>query len=96
MFNLPLRRAPLCIFLLSCAAAAQTLNLPGVTDRFGNDASLDQAQLTQFNFYSFLVNSRDPHLTNVQTPDDSVSKLDLKAPGKARHEYEQGYRLLMR
>src|SRR5208337_3392850 len=96
MFNLSLRRAPLCIFLFSCAAAAQTLNLPGATDRFGNDASLDQAQLTQFNFYSLLVNRRDPHLTNVQTPDDSVSRLDLKSPGKSRHEYELGYRLLMR
>ena len=96
MIKLPLRWALLSILLLSCAAAAQTLNLPGVTDRFGNDASLDQAQLTQFNFYSFLVNSHDPHLSNVQTPDDSVSMLDLKAPGKARHEYQQGYLQLMR
>lgn len=96
MFNLLLRRMPLCMFLVSCAAAAQVLNLPGMTDRFGNVGSLDQTQLIEMNFDIFLVNSKDPHLTNVQTPDDSVSMLDLKAPGKARHEYEQGYRLLMR
>jgi len=96
MSNLPLRRASLCIFLVSCAAPAQVLTLPGTTDRFGNMQSLDQIQLTQMNFDIFLVNSRDPHLTNVQTPDDSISKLDLKAPGKARHEYQQGYLLLMR
>ncbi len=95
MFNLPLRRAPLCIFLFSCAAAAQLLSLPGTSDGFGNLQTFDEPQLTQLNFNIFLVNSRDPHLTNVQTPDDSVSRLDLKAPGKARHEYEQGYRLLM-
>jgi VWFA-related protein len=96
MFNLTLRRASLCIFLFSCAAAAQVMSLPGATDRFGNDAVLDQAALTDVNFNIFLVNSRDPHLTNVQTPDDSVSMLDLKAPAKARREYEQGYRQLMR
>ncbi len=96
MFNLPLRRAPLFVFLFSCAAAAQVISLPGATDRFGNDAVLDQAPLTELNFDIFLVNSHNPHLTNVQTPDDSVSMLDLKAPGKARHEYEQGYLQLMR
>jgi Ca-activated chloride channel family protein len=32
----------------------------------------------------------------LQGPSGSVSKLDLKAPGKARHEYSKGYELLMR
>lgn len=31
----------------------------------------------------------------LESPSGSVSKLDLKAPGKARHEYEKGYKLLM-
>jgi Ca-activated chloride channel homolog len=96
MFNLPLRRAPLCIFLYSCAAAAQLLSLPGPADNFGNRIVVDQIQLTELNTNIFLVNSRNPHLTNVQTPDDSVSRLDLKAPSKAQHEYQQGYLSLMR
>jgi VWFA-related protein len=96
MFDLPLRRAPLCIFLFSCAAAAQVLSLPSATDRFGNPSSMDEMQTSTLSFDIFLVNSRDPHHTNVQTPDDSVSKLDLKAPAKAQHEYAKGYQLLMR
>lgn len=31
----------------------------------------------------------------LESPSGSVSKLDLKAPGKARREYEKGYKLLM-
>lgn len=88
MFSLPLRRAPLCLFLVSCAAAAQVMSFPLGPENYGN--------VSQLNFNMFLVNSRDPHLTNVQTPDDSISKLDLKAPGKAQHEYAKGYQLLMR
>lgn len=36
--------------------------------------------------------SRSP----LESPNGSLSKLDLKAPGKARHEYEKGYQLLQR
>jgi Ca-activated chloride channel family protein len=32
----------------------------------------------------------------LEGPSGSVSKLDLKAPGKARREYEKGYQLLMK
>ncbi len=32
----------------------------------------------------------------LENPNGSLSKLDLKAPGKARHEYDKGYQLLMR
>ena len=31
----------------------------------------------------------------LDSPNGSLSKLDLKAPGKARREYEKGYRLLL-
>jgi VWFA-related protein len=95
MLNLPLRRALLFGFLLSCHAAAQLLTIPTSSDRFGNTTSLDEIQTTQLQFNLFLIGSRDPHLTDVQNPSGSVSKLDLKSPGKARREYEQGYRLLM-
>jgi VWFA-related protein len=96
MLNLPFRRALLFSSLLSCHAAAQVLNIPTSSDRFGNATSLDEIQTSQLQFNLFLIGSRDPHLTEVQNPSGSVSKLDLKSPGKARREYEQGYRLLMR
>jgi Ca-activated chloride channel family protein len=32
----------------------------------------------------------------LESPNASLSKLDLKAPGKARHEYDKGYQLLQR
>lgn len=32
----------------------------------------------------------------LESSNGSLSKLDLKAPGKARHEYEKGYQLLLR
>jgi len=32
----------------------------------------------------------------LESPGGSLSKLDLKAPGKARHEYDKGYQLLQR
>ena len=96
MVDPPLRRAPLFVLLLSCAAAAQVMTIPGSSDRFGNVTSLDQIQTSQLQTNLFLIWSRDPHRTDVQSPSGSVSKLDLKAPGKARREYERGYRLLMR
>ncbi len=96
MFNLPLHRVPLCMLLASCAASAQVLNMPGDTGTMGTTSYVDAIQRAQLNMDLYIANSRDRNLTNVQTPDDSVSRLDLKAPGKARHEYEKGYQLLMR
>jgi VWFA-related protein len=72
------------------------MTMPAMMDRWGNGVVVDQTQFAQLNMDIFEVNSRSPHLTNVQTPDDSVSMLDLKAPGNARHEYAKGYQLLMR
>jgi len=45
-------------------------------------------------FNMWLINgmNRSP----LETPSGSVSKLDLKAPGKARRQYDKGYELLMR
>ncbi len=95
MFNLPLRRVLLFSLLLTCDAAAQVLSDQKTSDYFGNNLSLDAVQTAQWQSNIFLIGSRNPHLTDVQSPSGSVSKLDLNAPGKARHEYEQGYRLLM-
>jgi VWFA-related protein len=95
MLNPPLRWALLFSFLLSCEGAAQLLTFPAASDRLGQPVPLDAIQTVDFEFNSFLIGSRDPHLSNVESPSSSVSKLDLKSPGKARREYEQGYRLLM-
>ena len=45
-----------------------------------------------FNF--FTINSQNPDLSPLQTPSGSISKFDLKAPGKARREFTKGYQLL--
>ena len=95
MLSLPLRRALLISVLLACDTAAQTFNIPGQSDAYGNMNPLDAMQMSQMQFNMFLINGRDPHITNLQTPSGSVSRLDLKSPAKARREYEQGYRLLM-
>ncbi len=56
--------------------------------------SLNLVQETLMDRNLWLINSqtRSP----LETPGGSVSKLDLKAPGKARREYEKGYQLLMK
>ena len=83
------RQALIPLFLLSCAAAAQVLGIPTGMH------TLDEVQTAHMDFNMFLIGSRDPHSTSLQTQGGSVSVLDLKAPRKAKREYEKGYRLLM-
>jgi tetratricopeptide (TPR) repeat protein len=47
-------------------------------------------------FSIFQLNTKNPNITPLESPSGSVSKLDLKAPGKAQREYQKGYQLLMR
>lgn len=79
--------------VLPCPAIAQNITISGPGDRF---APMDAVQNSRMDFNLFLLGSRDSHTTDLQSPSGSVSKLDLKAPGKARREYEQGYQRLMR
>ena len=95
MFKLPIRWT-LLLLPLSCAATAQVINLGSPSDaRFGTPLGTDAIQQTRMDYNFLLVDGRSPNGTNVQNPSNSVSALDLKAPGKAKHEYEQGYQLLM-
>ena len=93
MLNLRLHRALLSIAVLPCAATAQNITISGPGDRY---APMDAIQTTRMDFNLFLIGGRDSHTTDLQSPSGSVSKLDLKSPGKARHEYEQGYQRLVR
>jgi len=47
-------------------------------------------------FNLFTINSQNPDNTPLEGQSGSISKLDLKAPGKARREYEKGYQFLMK
>jgi VWFA-related protein len=57
---------------------------------------MDAIQTTQMDFNIFTINTRDPSRTPLESPSGSVSKLDLKAPGKAQREYQKAYQLLQR
>jgi Ca-activated chloride channel homolog len=78
---------------------AQVFSSPnGPANRFGSLATLDSIQTTKIDSNVFLINSQGSagSATPLQAPSGSVSKLDLKSPGKARREYEKGYQLLMK
>jgi Ca-activated chloride channel homolog len=80
---------------LSFTAAAQVLSFP--TSPMGSGAMAANPILTgQMDFNLLTVNSHDPNGSEVQSPSASVSKLDLKAPGKAQREYDKGFQLLMK
>jgi Ca-activated chloride channel family protein len=94
-----LRRPLQFVFLvssLSCAAGAQVLNFPHPGDAMQTSMSIDAIQTTQMDFNIFTVNTQNPDGSLVQSPSASVSKLDLKAPGKAQREYEKGFQFLMK
>jgi Ca-activated chloride channel homolog len=79
------------------AHAQQVFSVPISTNRFGTMTSLDAIQTTKIDTNVFMLNSRNRDTTSpLQAPSGSISKLDLKAPGKARREYEKGYQLLMK
>lgn len=89
-------RSGLLLVLLCYAAAGQVLTIPGSTNRFGSAFALDAIQTAQMDFNFLTINSQSPGTTPLQSPSGSVSKLDLKAPGKAQREFQKGYQLLMR
>ncbi|MGP0017809.1 MAG: VWA domain-containing protein [Candidatus Sulfotelmatobacter sp.] len=96
MARRPLQRV-LLIGILTCTGGAQVLTIPTRnTDRFNSGVELDAIQAAEMDFNIFAINSQDPNGSLVQSPSASVSKLDLKAPGKAQREYEKGFQLLMK
>jgi VWFA-related protein len=85
------------LLMLSCAGFAQVLSMPTTPGgKFGGGMGLDPIEAARMNFDLFTINSKNANRTPLQTPGGSVSKFDLKAPGKAKKEYEKGYQLLQR
>jgi len=82
--------------LLSCAAAGQVLSIPTFGNNYTNALAGDPLEGAQMDFAFFTINGQNANGTPLETPSGSLSKLDLKAPGKAQREYDKGYQLLMR
>ena len=99
----PATSASFLLILVSCIAAAQVMTIP--SSGFGNIGShssgtasgavglgLISAELMTNDLFAITNAQHSP----MESPSASVSKLDLKAPLRARHEYDKGYHLLMR
>src|SRR5271165_3065103 len=84
------------LLLLSSTASAQLMSLgpasnsPTFATPYMQPAS--QSILLQQSLFLIDGQLRSP----LESPGGSLSKLDLKAPGKARREYDKGYQLLQR
>lgn len=57
--------------------------------------ALDAIHSARLHLAIFQMDSFDPHTTEIQSLDGSVSWLDLKAPERPRREYQRGRMLLM-
>jgi Ca-activated chloride channel family protein len=78
-------------------ASAQVFSAPQSSDRFNTAAGMGAIGAARMDGNLFLINSQGTNATSaLQAPSGSVSKLDLKAPAKAQHEYAKGYQLLMK
>lgn len=75
--------------LIGCAAAQRPGGVPGE----GSQTGIDAAHL-QFSIMDLQVSQARNQGDGQESRSDSVSKLDLKAPGKARKEYAKGLRAL--
>jgi VWFA-related protein len=89
--------AELFCFVSACTGNAQVFSAPTSSNRFGTLTSLDSIQTVRIDSNVFLINGQRPEASSpLQAPSGSISKLDLKSPAKARHEYEKGYQFLMK
>jgi len=94
MINRALLRASF-VLLLSSTLSAQQMSLgSGSTMGVFSNPLQQSLQGIGLNQSLWLINVQGG--SPLDTANGSLSKLDLKAPGKARHEYEKGYQLLMR
>ena len=74
-------------------AAAQLFSAPTNGDKFGGITSLSALQTAKLDSAIFQYSSAGASILESSL---TISKLDLKAPGNARKEYDKGFQLLMR
>ncbi len=79
-------------FSLLALASAQVFNFPTSPSSAVNFSGLTASSMRDNDLWQINGMDRSP----LETPNGSLSKLDLKAPGKARHAYDKGYQFLMR
>jgi Ca-activated chloride channel homolog len=75
---------------LAGTLSAQSIPIGGIGPP-GGTAPFDTSMLN-----SMMLNRQAESDLSPQTPSSSVSKLDLKAPGRARREYAKGFQLMNR
>jgi Ca-activated chloride channel homolog len=92
----PIVLSTIILGLISYPAAGQVLSLPMGGDRFNSSMDMGPLRTAEMNFNLFTINSQNPDNTPLQGRSDSISRFDLKAPGKARREYDKGYQFLMK
>jgi Ca-activated chloride channel homolog len=77
-------------------ADAQVFTLPSSGGKFaGQMTSPSATEAVGIDTNIFRINTQNANNV-LENPSSTVSKLDLKAPGPARREFEKGYQLLMR
>ena len=85
----------LCLLFLSPILSGQVMNFPtSPGNSIGTASSMNLVQSTVMDHNLWVINGEAR--SSLETRNGSVSTLDLKAPGKARREYEKGYQLLMK
>ena len=95
MHHIP--RCVVIVALIACSAAAQVLSIPtSGGGKFGGGIEMGPLQSAAMDFNLFTINGQNPNNTPLEGQSGSISKLDLKAPGKAQREYDKGYRFLMK
>ena len=90
-------RCALIVALIACPAVAQILSIPtSGGGKFAGGVELGPLQSAAMDFNFFTINGRNPDNTPLEGRSNAISQLDLKAPGKARREYDKGYQFLMK
>ena len=82
------------LLLFSYTASAQVLSLPSTGGGINTVTSIGLVEETMMDHNLWMINSQNR--SPLESPSGSLSKLDLKAPGKARREFDKGYQLLLR
>jgi Ca-activated chloride channel homolog len=87
-------RAASCVVVLSCTAVAQLPGMGSVRPT-ATTSPMSIFDPTQLDLWMVNHDAQKRHEA-LESASASVSKLDVKAPGSARREYDKGLQLLMR